>query len=135
MENLTSVSDHSDFLSASTYSDSEKWELHRKRVRFGKQPLEIWHLLPCDQKGNILEEPKCEIYYSGSPGDCHRSKECGINEDPFFEYQQAKERCWFEGYNGKMYQLKDLIFLNLTVENMVKYGLKLTASAKKEMGL
>ena len=56
-------------------------------ANFLKQPLELWMFIPCDCGGNIFEEPKWE------------------NEETDYEiqilvqeYQQAKERCLFEGF-------------------------------------
>ncbi len=51
------------------------------------------------------------------------------------EYQEAKEHCLFEGYDGTIEQLENLIKLKITVENMVKYDLQLTPTAVKQIGL
>jgi hypothetical protein len=56
-------------------------------ANFLKQLLELWMFVPCDEDGNVLEEPKWE------------------NEETDYEiqilvqeYQQAKEKCLFEGF-------------------------------------
>lgn len=52
-------------------------------AKFLKQPLELWMFVPCDKNGNVLEEP---LHYT----------EFTRNETN--KYQQAKERCLFEGF-------------------------------------
>lgn len=101
-------------------------------AKFLKQPLELWMFVPCDEDGNILEHPQgysdflefSEIYPYGDyfTGICKN-------------YQQAKEKCLFEGYDGTIEQLQSLIKLKITVENMVKYDLQLTPTAVKQIGL
>lgn len=141
MKNLTSIAEHSEYLSASTYSDSEKWQLHRLRVKFGKQPLEIWQFIPCklvDGVWILLETPDKkeewfrDTYDNGWWGDFIKYKN---------EYQQAKDRCLFEGdfdicskrnlirFNNIMQPLEGLG----NIENLVKYNLQLTKTAIKQI--
>ena len=139
MKNLTSIAEHSDYLSASTYSDSEKWQLHRLRVKFGKQTLEKWMFIACDEYGNVLEFPNIlDHKYSGT--DVNNFKE------DLQEYNQAKERCLFEGFEFKgeteftwifkhnntfpiMIAKRDIEYLNV----YFKKEIKLTTTAQKQI--
>lgn len=127
MKNLTLITEHSDCLSASTYSDSEKWQLHRLRVKFGKQPLELWMFVPCDEDGNVLEEPLHDDFY-------------------YWEYKKGEERCLFEG-NFTYLKQKDyyIIYLNEStiylswnkskiIEDIISFDIQLTQTAIKKLG-
>ena len=89
MKNLTSIAEHSEYLSASTYSDSEKWKLHRLRIKFGNQTLKIWMFVPCDEDGNVLEEKS--IFNTTDEDYIFESKKFDI-------YQQAKEKVIFKDF-------------------------------------
>jgi hypothetical protein len=111
---------------------------------FLKQPLEKWMFFPCDEDGNVLEEPLKRDYNS-----------VNINNSYYKKYQQAKERCLFEGleynffpngtircYNSekelsKMYSIvfnKNGIIENKTdIESISKYPIQLTATAQKKL--
>lgn len=114
-------------------------------ANFLKQPLELWMFVPCDEKGNVLERPECSL-----------GKEC--YSPPCVKYQQAKERCLFEGFeyvnedfihNTIHYFIKkedSKIMWNFnnewrfypefkTIEDLVKYNSKLTPTAIKQLGL
>lgn len=135
MKNLTSIAKHSDWLDKSPYMNNRKWELHRQRVDFGKQPLALWMFVPCkivDSVWVVLEEP---THY--------RRNEIGtIWNDDLKEYRQAKERCLFEGFEIGVYPLDDLLMHRnefglpikdlhrQTIEDLVKYNLELTATAQ-----
>jgi len=151
MKNLISIAEHSDYLSASTYSDSEKWQLHRKRVGFGKQSLEKWMFVPCDEDGNFLEEPKEKDFYTPLPDrngrrvwNTHQSK----FQSELNKYQQAKERCLFDGfefisadddYPFDLIAMEDKISMHCerlnesTIEDLVKYNPELTQTAIKQL--
>lgn len=63
MKTLSSIAEHSDWLENSHLFPNEKWELHRKRVEFGKQQLEKWMFVPSklvDGVWVVLEEPNTE---------------------------------------------------------------------------
>jgi hypothetical protein len=121
-------------------------------ANFLKKPLEKWMFVPCDENGNVLDEPK-------EYNKWHMEE----------SYQQAKERCYFEGFtfyehqstfvNSRNNVFEYCIFnytpnklgvciysenkgfhtyfqMN-TIEDLIqiKKGIKLTATAKKEIGL
>lgn len=156
MKNLTSIAEHSDYLSASTYSDLEKWQLHRLRVKFGKQPLEIWQFIPCklvDGVWVVLEEP--EIYKITAKTGTSKAE---------LEWIEAKEKCLFQGleyqkriksmtnngitYSGyriynktaDLFQMWDIIFdedgnprYKSTIEDVAKYNPELTVTSIKQL--
>lgn len=157
MRNLTSISEYSDWLEENYNSSITKWNLHRQRVEFGKQKLELWQFAPCklvDGVWVVLEEPTTRW----------KSNEerwgTSIETDEWKEYQQAKERCLFEcvevnfrkNDNGNtfisFYFSKDNFFCGWffngvlddedeenTIEDLVKYKPLLTATAQKQLGL
>ncbi len=109
----------------------------RDYANFLKQTLELWMFVPCDENGNVLEEPN-EIG--------------GIIQYPqeMIDYQQAKERCLFEGWelvhNGKWGAeiAKDKATgywqFNISQYKRVEYllwdrQLQLTTTAIKQLGL
>lgn len=119
-------------------------------AKFLKQPLELWMFVPVDKEGNVLEEPK--FPHLGSENQDEYIKHYDSKSK---QYQQAKERCLFEGFekidwtsmsgfeisNGEIqvcfYKEKpDYFVLNYkTIEALVKYNLQLTPAALKQIGL
>lgn len=93
-------------------------------AKFIKQPLALWMFVPCDLYGNVLEEKK-------------------PFQDKYYEYQEAIERCLFEGFemdnsfvthkshNSFFYPISCLH--EQTIEGLVKYNLELTTTAQKEI--
>lgn len=69
-----------------------------KYAKFLKQPLKLEMFVPCDEDGEALEQPKCNICYTGTPDECHRSKECSIDETPFLNFKKAKDKVIFNGW-------------------------------------
>jgi hypothetical protein len=159
--NLTSISEHSDYLSASTYSDSEKWQFHRMRVRFGKKLLEIWQFVPCklvDGVWVILKEPYDKDFYTPMP-ERNGKKAWRTNRDKFElalkEYQEAKERCLFEGFElitdkGEFITIQNIngylnwnkkeshfmFYSGFCIERLMEsFDLELTPTAQKQIGL
>lgn len=122
-------------------------------ANFLKQDLTLGMFVPCDEEGNVLEEK--DFYQKGVNRDEHTSYMKALKQ-----YQQAKERVLFEGYEygnetSDVWQiyldlsinletnLDRLIFTKKTgkcldaefVENLVSIGLTLTKSAQKQIGL
>lgn len=113
---------------------------------FLKQPLTLGMFVPCDEDGNVLEEPD---FFDGSYddngyGDVDKImfKEC------LKEYQQAKERVLFDGCEIKA--IKDHYYVTKegnenifwaswntlkTIEHLIQYNLTLTKTAIKQLGL
>ena len=120
-------------------------------ANFLKQPLELEMFVPCDEEGNVLEEKS--IFNTTEEDHI-------FNSDSFDKYQQAKERClfqgfevqdnkdWIEFYGGiRVYipsndlgNMASIVFresdpINKTIEELVKYNLKLTPIALKQIGI
>jgi len=108
--------------------------------------LEIWMFVPCklvDGVWVVLKKTIIEKYQFGE-------NEIGSYEIPSLEYEQAKERCLFEGFEF-VKELKNEInsdikyyrflwngnYFNLTfgkiIEDLVKYNLQLTQTALKQI--
>jgi hypothetical protein len=147
MKNLTSIAEHSKWLGTKFEDVETKWKLHCKRIIFGEQPLELWMFVPCDEDGNVLEEPteKDEFRYcNGTEYYPHQKKQYAK------EYQQAKERCLFEGFELKgqtnysfVYKNKNIFpyFISKkgTIEELTFHisncDLQLTQTAIKQLSL
>lgn len=160
MKNLISIQEYSDYLNTGVYKEpSERWRLHRNRVNFGRQKLEIYMFVPCklvDGVWVVLEEP---MHYKlwCKYGSYTQYGEKIVPECK--EYQEAKERCIFEGWKltkndpehikFKKGQVSIIFYIESeyisfyemfcdsedvsTIEDLVKYNLKLTASAQKQI--
>lgn len=143
MKNLTSIAEHSKWLGTKFEDVETKWKLHCKRIIFGEQPLEKWMFVPCDKDGNVIPD-----------------KENHFTRKELQEYQQAKERCLFVGFELKEIafnseSIKTIClheFLNVfwwhkkenkwelskgisTIEDLVKYNIQLTPTAIKQLSL
>ncbi|WP_276679700.1 hypothetical protein [Empedobacter brevis] len=121
-------------------TDSEYRRLRDNFDHFLDQSLHLGMLVPCDEEGNILEEPK-----GWNDEDCKLDDCCNVCKCE--QYKQAKERVLFEGFEFK----NDLIFnasnqtfideeiiFNLeNIENLINYydDLTLTKTAIKQIGL
>jgi len=119
-------------------------------ANFLKQPLELWMFVPCNEDGNVLEEP---TRYSNDEYDTIELQ----------AYQQAKERCLFDGFeftksqtfsmenkikNSVHWYTKERLYLTtkkadgyhayyqlFTVEDLIQCDLYLTQTAINQIGL
>lgn len=90
----------------------------RKYANFLKQPLELGMFVPCDEDGNVLEEPICQEYALYNK-----------------KYQKSKERCLFEGFTEQEASYIISCSDNKIIEDLVTYKPKLTPTAQKQIGL
>lgn len=68
-----------------------------KYAQFLKQALSLGKFVPCDEEGNVLEEPKGWSWFSIDPCRCEKcAKKYNIHE--LDNYKKAKERVLFEGF-------------------------------------
>jgi hypothetical protein len=128
MKNLISNTAFGKLLLTKRLSDKQVRDVRDNYDEFLSLLLEMWMFFPCKSfRGTwvVLEEP---IYKNNCVGQ-------GKYERELKEYQQAKERCLFEGYDGTIEHLQNLLKIKITVENMVKYYLELTPTALKQIGL
>lgn len=85
---------------------------------FLKQPLKLGMFVPCDEDGNVLEEPKKENYLTESglyQTDCHTKA--------IKRYQKAKEKVLFNGFEYCLNEETNMIelecndiFINYNIE-------------------
>lgn len=109
-------------------------------AQFIKQPLHRGMFVPCDENGNILEEPVWQVEFEKNKvSDSNLIKKSK-------QYEQAKEKVLFENikhlsYNpvdksNELYDYKNnhLFFIeeNETIEYLVEYNLQLTTNAIKQ---
>lgn len=137
-------------------SSSEILKIH-KYAHFLSQKLELWQFIPCKLVEGVwvvLEEP----LQSDSKYKCINIKD---EEDfnikqwtaDFVEYQEAKDRVLFEGFECLFFDNENKRITNReinvlwhnkidgwitsdkfqTVEDLVKYNLELTDSAKRQL--
>lgn len=114
---------------------------------FLSQKLELWQFIPCKLVEGVwlpIEKPSC---------DCLTEYDMEGCPDKCWEFLNAKNRCIFEGFEldyDTIVESKDIriwfksdseIFINntkqqiFTIESLTKHNLKLTASAKKTLGI
>lgn len=125
----------------------------RNYANFLKQPLELRQFVPCKLINGvwvILEEPK---KYKNWTNYDYSGTDIGFDDEKLCrEYQQAKEKCLFEGFraDGKYLWLNNLLFMisDDFNESFKKYGnvenllnnyltkdLELTKTAIKQLSL
>jgi len=159
MERLMSMVDYVIYTYDQTEDSLDSEQKMFEYANFLKQPLSIEMFVPCDENGNVLEEKS--IFNT-------TDEDYIFNSEAFDNYQQAKERCLFEGFEVKFKDCKvfkyqsekillymndttcveyncyhksfvlfidnEIIFENIsTIEDLVKYNPKLTATALKQI--
>lgn len=91
------------------FYDEELGKLHiiRNYAKFLKQPLQLGMFVPCDEKGNVLVEPKRYAEWLDQSIDASEETDLCIQ---CALYHEAKDRVLFEGFelkdkysNGQMY--------------------------------
>ena len=103
-------------------------------ANFLKQPLELWMFVPCDEDGNVMEEP---INNSRELDSTFLDKNLQRKFDfAFLAYQQAKERCLFENHDLDVETIKHHINIGRALEYFAYFEtLQLTPTALKQIGL
>jgi hypothetical protein len=120
-----------DKASSEPYS-KENLDRITKYANFLKRPLELGMFIPCDEDGNLLEEP----YNMDYPSLASRQR-------AVTQYQKAKDLCLFEcdflrlqsTYgcldNGRLPKIIIDKFTTETIEDLIPYNLTLTDKALK----
>lgn len=125
----------------------------RNYAEFLKRPLKLEMFVPCDEEGSVLEKPVKIQYFDPTEPVPEEI------EQEFYEYEKAKEKVLFEGFAVKTMEFHNHIkscstpigetkeklhvfwYKNekwlpsvgcTTVENLVRYGLILTETAKNK---
>ena len=115
---LISITEHSDWLFNQHISTDEKWSLHRQRVDFGKQPLELWMFVPCSVDGDVIPEP-------------YNDEQHVIIQH--LEYAEAKEKILFVWQDG--FDYKGICEMFIDLEDIIDFDFELTQTAIKQLGL
>ena len=102
------------------YSDETMDELQildsiNNYANFLKQPLKLEMFVPCDEDGNVLEEPKIEEEYV----DEHTTQ---IFAQYQYDLDKAKEKVLFDGF--KIYDYKLNVFFYLGRRKTLSYDKK-----------
>ena len=82
-------------------------------AQFLSQKPEKWMFVPCDDEGNVLEEPKHEPFQDGQKYD-----------DLLAEYQQALDRVIFEGFashNKHWLESTNISFILINNNRLAEY--------------
>lgn len=146
MDKLISNTDFGFYVRKLEVNDYKKLELRENYDLFLKHPLTLSMFIPCDLDGNVLEEPK-----KYQPIGSFSSEELLNDIEECFEadtkeYKLAQERIYFKGFGedsefnivvaikkGFGFNINDIS--KLTIEDLTKYNLVLTETAKKQIGL
>ena len=124
------------------YVEGTKYKDLVNYAKFLKQPLKLEMFVPCDEEGDILEEP--------TNYEKRLLNMMTEYNDEVYTYYQAKVKVLFEGIefitNGGVNFLTikedtfdffdfNVKFKNLTIEDLIQYNLQLTENAVKQIGL
>lgn len=74
---------------------SERLNQYVKYAKFLKTPLQLGHFVPCDEVGNVLEEP---LHYKEWKSELKNGLEHEYDGLIMKRYEQSKSRCLFEGF-------------------------------------
>lgn len=105
-------------------------------AKFLKQPLTLGMFVPCDENGNVLQEPElCNEFFSVDEEE--------VYEHELYLFETAEEKVLFKGFvligntvdniNGNCFFTEYLRGRN--VEDLIHMNLTLTESAIKQIGL
>ena len=122
-----------------TYESELELKTIRSYANFLKQPLKLEMFVPCDDEGNVLDKPSRPL----SPAT---DIEWGKWSSEYDIYQQAKEKVLFEGCEIRKANSEYVILYknspvwgsfneNKIIELITVYGLTLTESALKQIGI
>ena len=124
------------------YVEGTKYKDLVNYAKFLKQPLKLEMFVPCDEEGDILEEP--------TNYEKRLLNMMTEYNDEVYTYYQAKVKVLFEGIefrtNGGVNFLTikedtfafhdfNIKFKNLTIEDLIQYNLQHTENAVKQIGL
>ena len=157
--NLISSKDFRKFLTEK--SDSEYRRLRENFDNFLEKPLKLGYFIPCDENDVPLEEPINFEVWERLHFNNGKTEKGTIGFKEHEKYQEAKQKVIFEGF--ELHNNKDainnklgLIIVfggiisvliegnnglggfsknNITIEDLVNFNLKLTETAKKEIGI
>lgn len=123
-------------------SDAYKWVRYAK---FLKQALKLEMFVPCDDEGNVLDEPEIYSQWVRENFNDELENEERINQCK--DYHQAKEKVLFEGFywegnyavcmaEDEMIYIDDEFMWNMTIDKFLTTiitDLQLTPTAIKQI--
>ena len=135
-------------LQQANYTDvsniSEKYATIWNYANFLKQLLKLEMFVPCDENGNVLEEPKRWNDYLQFPDSFDGNKEWG----ELYNYELAQERVMFKGFEHYLFREANNVKHNksrkcfsfpnyngVIIEDLISLEVELTESAIKQIGL
>ena len=125
--------------------DIDDWNLNcfsviENYAKFLKQPLKLEMFVPCDDSGNVLEEP--------TNYEKRLSNMMTEYNDEVYTYNQAKERVLFKGFEHYLFMQADNVQHNksrkcfsfpnyngVIIEDLISLEVELTPTAIKQIGL
>lgn len=155
MENLISMTDFVSF--QANQRDIDNWKCETDEyfnrcenfLNFIKKKPKLGYFVPCDENDKPLEEPIFSIVNYGASTESVKYYEIDKKR-----YQEAKQRVLFEGFeisyeDGAIFPFLGKYPIGFfscenewvwsdrfkTIEDLVEFNLKLTDTAKKEIGL
>ena len=98
--------------------ESNDLESIKNYAKFLSQKPEKWMFVPCDDDGNVLEEPKGEKCCAGIQNDCGCGGHLQYDDEYMHQYKQAIERVIFDGFEifGNTLYIPNLISIKLDKE-------------------
>lgn len=116
-------------------------------ANFLNQPLTLGMFVPCDEDGDVLQEPK--FYYREEDLKHFKGQELQVANrvnEKCKQYQKAKDKVLFDGFdiysNGDLYNsfvtFESSRLESMNVENLItdfQYSFYLTLNAIKQLGL
>ena len=121
-------------------SDSDYRRLRDNYDALLKQPLKLEMFVPCDDSGNVLEEP--------TNYEKRLSNMMTEYNDEVYTYNQAKERVLFKGFEHYLFMQADNVQHNksrkcfsfpnyngVIIEDLISLEVELTPTAIKQIGL
>lgn len=95
-----------------------------------KTPLKLGMFVPCDEKGNVLEEPDLNnTKYDINISEVETDIDYQLYDYDNLEYQQAKEKCLFEWQDG--FDYKGICEMFTDLEDIIHFEFELTPLADK----
>jgi len=124
--------------------DKDLYDIHKDYAKFITQHSEKWMFVPCDEDGNVLEEPISDyepinFWNEGIIDEKHNIL--------YGEYEEAKAKVLFKGnfsvIDRKTYKIVKLdnktIWISWnkskTIEDLIPYNLEVTESIAKKYNL
>lgn len=105
--------------------ESNDLESIKKYANFLSQKPQKWMFVPCDDEGNVLEEPKAEDYFpTDKPIDQFTEEDkIGFSNyySPMMIFEQAKDRVIFDGFRmpyNNCFESKKIYFSLLDFGNL-----------------